>query len=40
MYPVVFEIFGFPISSFGLMLAIAFLAGSSLFDQLVEVGEQ
>jgi len=30
MYPVVFEIFGFPISSFGLMLAIAFLAGTWL----------
>jgi phosphatidylglycerol:prolipoprotein diacylglycerol transferase len=28
MYPVVFEIFGFPISSFGLAMAIAFLAGT------------
>jgi phosphatidylglycerol:prolipoprotein diacylglycerol transferase len=28
MYPVVFELFGFPISSFGVMLAIAFLAGT------------
>jgi len=28
MYPVLFEIFGFPISTFGLMLAIAFLVGS------------
>ncbi len=28
MYPVVFEIFGFPISSFGLMLAAAFLVGT------------
>jgi len=30
MYPVVFEIFGFPISSFGLMLAVAFLTGTWL----------
>lgn len=28
MYPVLFEIFGFPISTFGVMLAIAFLAGT------------
>lgn len=30
MYPVVFEIFGFPISSFGVMLAVGFLAGTWL----------
>lgn len=30
MYPVVFEIFGFPVSSFGLMLAVAFLTGTWL----------
>ena len=28
MYPTLFELFGFPISSFGVMLAIAFLAGT------------
>ncbi len=28
MYPILFEIFGFPISSFGLMLATAFLVGT------------
>jgi len=28
MYPVLFQIFGFPISSFGVMLAAAFLAGT------------
>lgn len=28
MYPIVWEPFGFPISSFGVMLAIAFLAGT------------
>jgi len=28
MYPVLFQIFGFPISSFGVMLAFAFLAGT------------
>jgi phosphatidylglycerol---prolipoprotein diacylglyceryl transferase len=28
MYPVLFEIFGFPISTFGVMMAIAFLVGS------------
>lgn len=30
MYPVLFEIFGFPISTFGVMLAIAFLTGTWL----------
>jgi phosphatidylglycerol:prolipoprotein diacylglycerol transferase len=30
MYPVLFEIFGFPISTFGVMLAMAFLAGTWL----------
>ncbi|MBS1106129.1 MAG: diacylglyceryl transferase [Deltaproteobacteria bacterium] len=30
MYPVLFEIFGFPISTFGVMLALAFLAGTWL----------
>jgi phosphatidylglycerol:prolipoprotein diacylglycerol transferase len=30
MHPVVFEPFGFPISSFGVMLALAFLAGTWL----------
>jgi phosphatidylglycerol:prolipoprotein diacylglycerol transferase len=39
MYPVVFEIFGFPISSFGLMLAIAFLAGTWLTaKRMAEMG--
>jgi phosphatidylglycerol:prolipoprotein diacylglycerol transferase len=28
MYPVLFQLFGFPISSFGVMLAAAFLAGT------------
>jgi phosphatidylglycerol:prolipoprotein diacylglycerol transferase len=28
MHPTLFEVFGFPISSFGVMLAIAFLAGT------------
>jgi len=28
MHPVLFELFGFPISTFGVMLAIAFLAGT------------
>lgn len=30
MYPVLFEVFGFPISSFGVMVAIAFLVGGWL----------
>ncbi|MFI5316502.1 MAG: prolipoprotein diacylglyceryl transferase [Myxococcota bacterium] len=30
MYPVLFEVFGFPISSFGVMVAFAFLAGGWL----------
>jgi phosphatidylglycerol:prolipoprotein diacylglycerol transferase len=30
MYPVLFQVFGFPISSFGVMLAVAFLAGTWL----------
>jgi phosphatidylglycerol:prolipoprotein diacylglycerol transferase len=30
MYPVLFEIFGFPISTFGVMLAVAFLSGTWL----------
>jgi phosphatidylglycerol:prolipoprotein diacylglycerol transferase len=30
MYPVLFEIFGFPISTFGVMLAVAFLTGTWL----------
>lgn len=30
MYPVLFEVFGFPISTFGVMLAIAFLTGTWL----------
>jgi len=30
MYPVLFQVFGFPISSFGVMLALAFLAGTWL----------
>jgi phosphatidylglycerol:prolipoprotein diacylglycerol transferase len=30
MYPVVFEFFGFQVSSFGVMLAVAFLAGTWL----------
>jgi phosphatidylglycerol:prolipoprotein diacylglycerol transferase len=28
MHPILFELFGFPVSSFGVMLAIAFLAGT------------
>jgi phosphatidylglycerol:prolipoprotein diacylglycerol transferase len=39
MYPVVFEIFGFAISSFGLMLAIAFLVGTWLTARrMAEIG--
>jgi len=39
MYPVVFEIFGFPISSFGVMLALAFLTGTWLTaKRLAEMG--
>jgi phosphatidylglycerol---prolipoprotein diacylglyceryl transferase len=39
MYPVVFEIFGFPISSFGLMLAAAFLVGTWLTARrMAEIG--
>jgi phosphatidylglycerol---prolipoprotein diacylglyceryl transferase len=30
VYPVLFEVFGFPISSFGVMVALAFLAGGWL----------
>jgi len=30
MYPILFEIFGFPISTFGVMLAVAFLSGTWL----------
>lgn len=39
MYPVVFEVFGFAISSFGLMLAVAFLVGTWLTARrMTEVG--
>lgn len=39
MYPILFEIFGFPISSFGVMLAAAFLAGTWLTSKrMAEVG--
>lgn len=39
MYPILFEIFGFPISSFGVMLAAAFLAGTWLAaKRMAEVG--
>lgn len=39
MYPILFEIFGFPISSFGVMLAAAFLAGTWLVSKrMAEVG--
>jgi phosphatidylglycerol:prolipoprotein diacylglycerol transferase len=36
MYPILFEIFGFPISSFGVMLAAAFLAGTWLAAKRME----
>jgi phosphatidylglycerol:prolipoprotein diacylglycerol transferase len=39
MYPVVFEIFGFQVSSFGVMLALAFLTGTWLTARrLSEIG--
>jgi len=39
MYPVVFEIFGFAVSSFGLMLAVAFLTGTWLTaKRMAEMG--
>ena len=39
MYPILFEIFGYPISSFGVMLAIAFLAGTWLTARrMAEIG--
>jgi len=39
MYPVLFEIFGFPISTFGVMLAIAFLTGTWLVARrMQEIG--
>ncbi len=36
MFPILFEIFGFPVSSFGVMLAIAFLAGTWLTAKRME----
>ena len=39
MYPILFEIFGYPISTFGIMLAIAFLTGTWLTARrLREIG--
>lgn len=39
MYPILFEIFGYPISSFGVMLAIAFLTGTWLTARrMAEIG--
>jgi phosphatidylglycerol:prolipoprotein diacylglycerol transferase len=37
VYPVLFEIFGFPISSFGVMVALAFLAGGWLSARSFEL---
>jgi phosphatidylglycerol:prolipoprotein diacylglycerol transferase len=37
VYPVLFEIFGFPISSFGVMVALAFLAGGWLTARSFEL---
>jgi phosphatidylglycerol---prolipoprotein diacylglyceryl transferase len=34
MHPIVFEVFGFPIRAFGLMVAIAFLVGSHILTRL------
>lgn len=36
MFPILFEVFGFPISSFGVMLAVAFLAGTWLTAKRME----
>jgi phosphatidylglycerol:prolipoprotein diacylglycerol transferase len=39
MYPILFEIFGFPISTFGVMLAVAFLTGTWLTARrMAEIG--
>lgn len=39
MYPILFEIFGYPISTFGVMLAVAFLTGTWLTARrMSEVG--
>jgi len=39
MYPILFEIFGYPISTFGVMLAIAFLTGTWLCARrMAEIG--